>query len=225
MKKIVDYINEAVEFEKVKSTFGRDMGVVTLLRHEDIDCGNLSEEEFVSLMKADLDKAIVEYAGICKEYNDKVIADRVEKAKKDAIAYAEKKYKKQSYKDKYIQNAIKNAEDSKWFLENPENIFFDFWPEKGQNGIPGVCILTKKSTESQLKQCYEKLQGSKYFKKATGWAFKYESKDKDALSICSFRPYIDVIIDDDLRSEQARDEKRLADSIEKFYAGSNYWGD
>lgn len=226
MKKLVDYINESVEFEKIKSTFGREMGVVTLLRHEDIDCANLSKEEFVSLMKKDIAKAIEEYTSICKDYNEKAIVNLIERTKKAAIEYAEKKYKRQSSRDKYVENAIKNAEASKMYLSNPDKIFFDFWPEKGSNdGTPTVCILSKDTDKHQLAKCYDKLKDSKYFTGATGWVFKYESQNKDSVSIYSFRPYVDVIIDDNLRAEQVRDEKRLADAIERFYSGSNYWGD
>lgn len=213
-----------IEFERIKSSFG-ETGIVTLVRHENVDCANLSKEDFIKLMLEDIKKAVAEYTDICKGYNEERLKTYIEKVKSEAIEYAEKKYKRASYKEKYIQNAIKNAENCKWFLENPESIFFDFKPEKGENGISSDCILGANTDEKQLERCFDTVSKSKYFKKATGWAFKYESRDKNKVSVCSLRPYVDLLLDEDSRAEQKRDEERLAKSIEDFYKGSNYWGD
>ena len=225
MKSLSNYINESIEFDLIDSYYGK-IGVVTLVKREGIDCANLSKEDFVSFMNEDIKIAHEEYSKICKKYNDDFISKQVEKAKKNAIEYAEKKYKRQSYKDKYIQNAIKNAENSKAFFSDADKIFFDFKPDTGENGINSVCIISPKDvTDSQLEKCYDIVSKSKYFKKATGWSFKYESQNKDKVSVYSFRPYIDLILDENTRSEQQRDADRLRDSINNFYKDSNYWGD
>ena len=225
MKSITDYIYESIEFDIVDSYYGKT-GIVTLVRRENVDCENLSKEDFVKMMKEDLDIAGKEYKEICKKANDEYFEKRLEQIKKEAIEYAEKKYKRSSYKEKYIQNAIKNAEDSRKFWDKDGRIFFDFKPEKGEQGIRDVCILNPdKTDEKQLEMCFDEVSKSKYFKKATGWAFKYESREKDKVSVYSFRPYVDLLLDETSREEQKRDEERLANAIQDFYKGSNYWGD
>lgn len=225
MKSITDYINESIEFDIVDSYYGKT-GIVTLVKRENVDCENLSKEDFVKMMKEDLDKAVEEYGVICKKISDEKREEYVKRIKKEAIEYAEKRYKRDSYKERYIQNAIKNAENAKIFWERADDIFFDFKPDKGENGINEVCILrAKKTDEKQLEKCFDVVSKSKYFKKATGWAFKYESHDKEKISVSAFRPYVDLILDEDTRAQQKRDEDHLRDAIADFYKDTNYWGD
>lgn len=91
--------------------------------------------------------------------------------------------------------------------------------------ISSDCIITRKSLgdDNQHRRMYKKLKDSKYFNKATGWAFKYEAS-KDSLASC-FRPWVDLDLNESARQQIAADKKKLSDDIERFYAGSNYWGD
>lgn len=225
MQSLKEYVMENADFEIIKTEY-REYGVVTLVRRENVDCANISKEDFVKFMAEDLKTAVDEYAKICKPINDQRKKDLIERDVKAAIKFAEKKWKTQKKRDEYVENARKNAEAKKWYLDDPKRIFFDFKPDKGKMGIPEVCILRGEGTDDkQLERCYDELQDSKYFKKGTGWAFKYESHAKDKISTYAFRPYVDLLLDESDRAEQKRDEENLTKAIDAFYAHSNYWGD
>lgn len=226
MKNLNNYINEAVEFELIKTEY-REYGVVTLVRRENVKCSSLSKEKFVKMILEDLHNAIEEYGKIIKPLNDERLKTYIERDIKQAEAYAEKKWKTQKKRDEYVENAKKNAETKKWYLDDYKRIFFDFKPDKGNMGIAQECILNVKTDEKQLEKCYEEIKNSKYFKKATGWAFKYESHgiNKEKPGYYSFRPYVDLLLDETSREEQKRDAETLAQAVKDFYANSNYWGD
>ena len=220
MKNLQSYIIESIEWEQTRES---GYGVMTLVRHENLDLSSLSEEDFIKYMLEDFNQAVEEYSKICKPLNDKRIADNIEREIKQAIKFAEKKWKTQKKRDEYIENIRKNAQEKKWYLEDPKRIFFDLKPDKGNMGIRQECIIDSKSNEKTLKIAYEEMQKSKYFKKGTGWAFKYDAYGKD--KAYSFRPYIDILLDENDRAEQKRDEENLSNAISDFYANTNYWGD
>lgn len=224
MKSLNKYINESAEFERIKTEY-REYGVVTLVRREDIDCSTISKEDFIKLMGEDLHNAIEEYGNIVKPLNDERLKQYIENDINQAIKFAEKKYKSQKKRDEYIENARKNTESKKYYLDDYKRIFFDLKPEKGDMGISQNCVLNIKTDEDQLGKCYDEIKNSNYFKKAKGWAFKYESGNKEKISYYSFRPYIDLLLDENSKAEQKRDAEKLAKSVQDFYANSNYWGD
>jgi len=220
MKDIKTYILEAAEWEQTKES---GYGVMTLIRREDLDLSTISEEDFIKFILEDYNKAVEEYAKICKPLNDKKIEDNIEREVKQSIKFAEKKWKTEKKRTEYVENIRKNAKEKKLFLEDPKRIFFDLKPDKGQMGIRQECIINASSNEKTLKIAYEEMQKSKYFKRGTGWAFKYDAYGKD--KNYSFRPYIDILLDESSREEQKRDEETLSNAIASFYANSNYWGD
>jgi len=223
MKNLKDYIIESVDFEIIKNNY-KNYCVVTLVRRE-VDCKSISKEDFVKFIKEDLQKAVNEYTEIVKPYNEARIKSHIDIEVKHAIVFAEKKWKTQKKRDEYIANVKKNAENQKLYLEDPKKIFFDFQPNKGDMGINYDCILRVNDSDEKLAKCYDEVKSSKYFNKATGWAFKYESSSKDKPSTYSFRPYVDLLLDESTRAEQKRDEEMLNKAIEDFYKNSNYWGD
>lgn len=222
MKSLNQYITEAVKFDVIKNQY-REYGVVTLVRRENVDCASLSKDDFIKLMTEDLTKAVEEYETICNKLNDEKRKEVIEREMQKAIAFAEQKYKTQRGKDKYIENARKNAGKMIYLLD-PKQIFFDFKPDKGEfDG--GYTIKANGDYKDQLSKCYDVLVKSKYFKKGIGWAFKYESNTKDKIGTFAFRPYIDLLVDETTHAEQERDKERLAQSVNDFYSKSNYWGD
>lgn len=220
MKDINIFISESLEWEQTRED---GYGVMTLVRHENLDLANLSEENFIKFILEDFKTAVEEYTKICKPLNDKRIQDRIEYETKAAIKYAEKKWKTQNKRDEYVENIKKNVANKKIYLEDPKRIFFDLKPDKDQMGIRQECVINAKSTEKTLKIAYEEMQKSEYFKKGTGWAFKYDSLGKDKNYV--LRPYIDILLDESARAEQKRDEETLSQSVKNFYKNSNYWGD
>ena len=223
MKNLVEYINEAVEFEKLKNGYN----LVTLVSREDVDCANISKEDFIKFIKEDLTTAIAEYKKICEPLDKEAFDRFVENERIKATKYAETKWKTEKKRQEYVDNIVKNCEERKnYFNSRADNVFFDFKPERhASQGIPQVCILGKDSDKKQLGRCYDEIFDNKYFKKATGWKFKYETDNEDKPGFYAYRPYVDVILDESTSAERKREEDNLTKAIEDFYSHSNYWGD
>lgn len=218
MKSLVEYIREQLEVENGRNGYK----IVTLVRRENIDLANISEENFVKFIKEDFKKAVDEYTNVVKPYNEKRIAELIERDVNLAIKFAEKKWKTEKKRNEYVENIRKNAEQKKWYVENPERIFFDFKPTPAM-GISSNCIIDKSSSDDTLKRAYEELKKDKYFTRGKGWAFKYETSDEK--NPYSFRPWIDVLLSDNDKEEQKRDEENLTKAVEDFYKDTKYWGD
>lgn len=205
---LANYLNEAIEINS--DGYYR---TVTLFRHENVDCPNLTQEEFIAMMRADLKKALDEYENTIHGEAVQSHKDYVARRTKEAEEFAAKKWKTDKRRQEYVQRAILNAENDKWHLRK-EGIFFDFKPDVRQ-GIPGVCILSPDSDDNKLARCYEEQAKSKWWKKATGWAFKYEC-GKNSLRY-SFRPWIELITDESTAAERKREQKALDDAISAWY--------
>jgi hypothetical protein len=225
MKDIISYIRESVEIEK-SNKFGEnsDYVTVTLVRRENLDLSSISKEDFIKFILEDYKKAVEEYDNIIKPLNDKRRKQLIERDVNIAIKFAEKKWKTEKKRNEYVENIRKNAEAKEWYMDKADRIFFDCKPDKGDIGINQDCIFDKNTNEKQLERAYDILIKSKYFKKGTGWAFKYDANSKDHLYY-SFRPYIDILLNESDRAEQKRDEETLNKSVENFYKNTNYWGD
>jgi hypothetical protein len=219
MKDLVTYINEAVEFEKVNN-----LVIVSLVRRENIDLSKLSKEDFIKLIKEDFAIACKEYDKLMAPINTSNRETFIKNSVERAVKYAETKYKRAKYKEKYIENARKNAENAHLYNESSKNLFFDLKPNPGSMSIPEVCIIRHSSTDETLSKAYDEMQKDKYFKRGTGWAFKYSTRSEEK-PILTCRPYIDILLDETSREEQKRDGEILAQAIDNFYSKSNYWGD
>ena len=216
MKSISEYINETLETEKSLSGYKN----IILTRRENIDCANISEEDFCKFISEDIKLAAKIYNEENAKEKAKFEAERLEKYKKEIIEYANKRYKREGNRKRYIENAIANFKESP-FKNTLSFVDFDVTPWK--NGISSACILHPDKIEQEAPACFKEIKDNKYFKRATGWAIKYEAREGSVAS--AFRPFVDLIGDDLLKDEMKQDRERLADDIERFYSKSNYWGD
>ena len=217
MKNITEFINEAIQTEKSRISGYRN---IILTRRENVDCANISEEDFVQFMVADLKEAAKLYEEETAKEEAKNAERRLAQRKQQIIDYANKHYKRESNRKKYIDNAMQNLKENP-FRHTLSFVDFDVTP--WSNGISGACILHPDRAEEEVVKCFKEIKDNKYFKRATGWSIKYEAREGSVFS--AFRPFIDLIGDDLLKSEMEQDRERLAASIERFYSGSNYWGD
>ena len=218
MKDLKTYLTEAVEIEKANNEV-----IITLVRRE-CDLAELSEEDFIKFIQEDFNKACEEYDKLVAPLNLKNRKDHVESAVKWAEQMAAKKYKSERGRNKYIETARKNAEERVLYTYSSKQLFFDMKPDYSSNSIPDCCIIKHSSNESTLKNAYKELLKSKYFKKGTGWAFKYTAKSEEQ-PVASFRPYVDILLNESGRAERQRDTERLNRAIDNFYSNTNYWGD
>lgn len=219
MKNLNTYLNEAIEITRKDDN--SDYRIVTLVKRENIDCANISEEDFCKYIIEDIKEAADTYKKEVKRDLDRIKQENLPEMTKKFTEIADKRYKRASYKKKYIDQAIEN------YLKNPFEhtlSFVDFDVDPGYNGIPGSCILKPDTIdEKAAANCYAEVADNKYFKRATGWAIKYVASERTLVS--SFRPYVDLIADETVKQEMEADKQRLAGAIDRFYKNTNYWGD
>lgn len=189
-----------------------------------VDCKNLSKEEFVKMMHIDMMQAQVNYDNRhyheALESHKKYINDKLEREKHYAIEYAFKKWKTEKKRNAYINKAIiKSEEESRNIKINYSTItFFDFDFNPGDNGISGDCVVdfTKDTTTvlKSLERCFDTIKDNKYFKNASGWKL-----------VSSSRPYVELILPEELEKMFHDEKNALAESIRKFYENTTYFGD
>jgi hypothetical protein len=220
MKSLSQYINEKAEITNIRGDY-RD---VILVRHSGIDCANLTEDEFVDLMWADLEEALDEYKGLVHGETVEKRAEYIQRRVKEAEEYAEKRWKKNIQKrQEYISRAKFNAENDKWGLCGESGISFDFNPEVS-NETPQCCILNPtRVTDKQLRECYRVIQKSAWWKKSQGWLFRYTCYKHTFKP--SFPAQIDLILSPSQSAEKRQAEEDLAKYISSWYEEGKYMGD
>lgn len=221
MKDITSFIKESIDIEKSK--IGTYV-TVTLVKRENLDLSTITKKQFVKYMLEDFNKAVAEYDKIITPLNELRRKELIDSEVKAAISYAEKKWKTEKKRNEYVENIRKNAEAKEWYMQKADRIFFDCKPDTGKMSITSDCVFNKNTDEKQLGRAYENLKKSKYFTRGTGWAFKYEAHSKTNLYY-SFRPYVDILLNETDRAEQLRDAEMLRKSVDDFYKNTNYWGD
>lgn len=188
-----------------------------------INCSTLDENQFVLMMFSDL----LEAQEVFNEtYSIKSIKRCIENYNKDysrlisrAKAFAEKKWKTEKRQNQYINEVINNEKDRETTMSLNLNklSFFDFDVFPGHMGISYDCILDYKDlTFDKLHRCFNYIKNSDYFKYAKGWRLVYYPGS---------RSQIELILDDDYQKKADDAEKALTRAVEKFYEGTNYWGD
>lgn len=201
-----------------------DKNLVVLVKRE-IDLSKITEDEFIKYMLEDFKSAIAVYDELMIPINIKTKQNYIEREVNKAKEFADKKYKSDKWKNKYIESVRIKAENydiSKYNFS--DRMFFDLKPNKAALGIPCCCIIDSSSNEESLKQAYNQVKDSYYFYNGFGWEFKYDTYSKDSLKY-SCRPYIDIILSDSDKIKQQQDLSDLSDAINSFYEGTNYWGD
>ena len=199
------------------------------LTSRNIDCSNITADEFISAMFSDFLEAE-------EKYNDLYIPEweaakvnsffsHMEWARKRATNFAEKKWKTEKKRTAYIESEVAKArKEYKMSDFYYELSFFDFDVEPWRNDLSGDCCISyKELTPNKLLRCFEKVKDNKYFKKAIGWKFTYKASEN---SYCTcFRPHIELIVDANTKAQMKKDEADLTASVNKFYENCHYWGD
>lgn len=202
--------------------------VVTLVTRY-VDCSTLDVETFTKFIIEDLIKADKIYSDMREPFVKAGYEARIDSEEASIIKAAEKKYKRQSNRDKYIANEMQKIKRTSNFTSSIS--FVDFKPDKSRIGIPNDCILSIKEVEKKAPKCFEIIKDDKYFKNAKGWIIKYETSFVSINGVenrslrSAFRPYVDMILDDNLNKELKEQEHALAKSIASFYEGCTYFGD
>lgn len=208
--------NQKAYFETERENYP----VVCLLKHEGLNLASMTCDEFIKTMSEDLNKAQANYEELMAEPMRKARTEYLERERERHTKFAQSKWKTEKRQNKYIEEEMKKSKECSYYTKI-ESIYFDLKPDRGQMGIAGVCILKPNDTEKKLKLCFEEIKDSKYFKCGFGWAFRYEAHSINYPS-SSFRPYIDILLSEELEREQKQDEEDLNESVAKFYEGCRY---
>lgn len=201
----------------------------TIILHkvEGIDISKISEEEFISLMKEALSTA-------CEKYTSLVTDEINERLEKNYSSYADtvmkelkKKYKRQSTIDKYFAQKMEGRrEQMEKFYSYDRSISFTCWPGP-HHGVPGVTMgLSNKSTEHSLENAFSKLSENEWFRKGTGFLFRYGCNKTAHTSSCG--GVIEVLMSEEDKAAEKAGQKAIDDEITAYYANKRpgeYCGD
>jgi len=195
----------------------------------DVNCSNISMDDFVQMMFSDILEADEKYNELyCPEYVASIVRNFesfVESHRKQAVRYAENKWKTEKKRNAYIEQEVnkarKNFSRNKYYYNLS---FFDFNVHPESNRLSGNCCLSiNHLTFNALRSCFESVKDNYYFKNALGWKLNYEANENNH-KVC-FRPYIELIMPEDVKAKYEQAEKDLTESVNNFYKGCTYWGD
>lgn len=210
-----------VEFENNRTN------VILVERH--IDCSTLDSATFTKYITEDLLRADKIYSDMREPFIRKEHENRIKQHEDNIRRIADLKYKRQSSKDKFIEQefaTIKRDADYKSTLS-----FVDFKPEDSALGISSCCVLPVDNVEDIAPNCFEVVKDNKYFKNAKGWVIKYETLISTVNGVVdyglrnSFRAYVETILDNDLQKERDNRWSETVNSVAHFYEGCTYFGD
>ena len=199
------------------------------LTSRNINCSNITAEEFISAMFSDLLEAEEKYNDLyIPEWEAQKVKDfnnRLTSVRNRAMKIAEKKWKTEKKRNAFIENEVKKFRKEYKISDFYYSLsFFDFKVNPGEMGISGDCSISyNELTPNKLRRCFEAVKDNKYFKKATGWKLTYTASDNSYRS--SFRPHIELIVDADTAAQMKKDADDLTASVNSFYKNCTYWGD
>ena len=201
---------------------------ITLVKRN-VNCGLITESEFVQNMFSDILEAEEKYNELyAPEYVASVIRhyeNYVDCYRKQAVKIAEKRWKTERKRNEYINKetvAASNRYNRNAYYYGLSFFDFDVHPER--NGLSGdCCISIDRLTFNSLRRCFESVKDNYYFKNASGWKLEYEAHENDH-QVC-FRPHINLIMPEDVEAKYHKAAEDLAEDIRRFYANCYYPGD
>lgn len=199
------------------------------LTSRNINCSNITADEFISAMFSDFLEAEEKYNELyIPEWEASKVKhyfSHINYIRKWATGIAEKKWKTEKRRNLFIESEVEKARKNYKIDDFYYDLsFFDFNVEPWRNGLSGDCCISyNELTPAKLLRCFEHVKNNKYFKKATGWKLTYEASNNSYQ--VSFRPHIELITDDETAAQMKKDAEALTESVRKFYDGCTYWGD
>ena len=184
----------------------------------------ITREEFVQMMMADIAIAKVEY----RKYSDEKAEEAYQKDYKTHIQWREWKiqqiidksykiYKRESYRLRWVEREMKKVPSEVFersyyshFGHDLTNIKWDIRPWENGCRIFNVLI----NLEERLGNLYDEAIQNKYFRNCTGWSI-----------VEDFSTRFKLHLPENFQEEWKADEKRLSDDIARFYADCRYCGD
>jgi hypothetical protein len=210
------------------------MKKVFVTRNFEKNASEITREEFVAMMRADVEVAIAEFREWTaiegeKKYQEDNEAYKIRRAEKIERIIAESygKYKRESYRLRYVEREIASIPenlDRSYSHKSRElgGITWDIKPwDNGStlimwgSNIYGINEYDPNYLERYVSRLYDEAIKNKYFLQCTGWSVV------EHLSSAEFKLHLSA----ELQEQWKADEHSLAESIARFYEGCTYWGD
>lgn len=190
------------------------------------DFSTMTEDEFVEGFKQFAAAIFLTY----ENFVTPELKEHVEKCKErqmnEWINFADQKYKRESSKQKFLEQKRQEIENNIFFNRIDNYFFFDVDPTQDtKNGIPQWATINKDraNDENWLRHLYQCLIEEPWFRKSTILSLFYESS-KDTKKF-SFRPQVKFIMDEDSMIECDKQVRKLKEDIARFYSECRYCGD
>lgn len=191
----------------------------TILITRNVNCSELTREQFIDCMKNDLINAVSKYKEIFYPVEFARFQENQKKLKdwklKEATQYAEKKWKTEKRRNEYITDKLNQVENKPFNFHNIS--FFDFLVDPLSNGISDNCILRcNEIDDEKIGKCFDFICDNKYFKLASGWQL---------IDSHNFRPYVKLILSENTENMYKQEEETLFNAMSNFYKNCTYFGD
>ena len=210
------------------------MKKVFVTRKFNKNASEITREEFVAMMREDVESTIAKFRTWTaivgdKKYQEDNEAYKIRRAEKveRIISESYKMYKREFYRLRYVEreiaklpeNLIRNcAYDGRelggitWDIKPWSNgCTLIMW---GSN-LWGINEYDAEYLERYVSGLYDEAIKNEYFLQSTGWSIV------EHLSSAEFKLHLS----DEMEAKWTADEHKLAENIAHFYEGCTYWGD
>lgn len=194
------------------------------------DMSNMSRNEFIWLMIQLLNEVFAEYSNCAIEENKLHYEDRYQSWLNSLMNSTTNKkrldsYKRESSKQKFIEELKQQAREKANSYKPRTETFFDFMPVLYPVSQPSYMAVTRTTLSHELGKIYDELQ--EYIHMSKGLLFMYDFRNEHVKKYPqpAFRPWIELILPDDVMNELKEKERASHEEQQRFYDSLQYKGD
>lgn len=202
------------------------MKKVFVTRKFNKNASEITRDEFISMMRADIEATIAKFRTWTaivgdKKYQEDNEAYKIRRAEKveQIISESYKKYKREYYRLRYVEREIASLPENliRNSIYDGRELGSISWDIKPWSN--GCSLIMSDHIEDTLLytlgHLYKEAIKNKYFLQCSGWSIV------ESLSSAEFKLHLSA----ELQEQWKADEHKLAESIARFYEGCTYWGD
>lgn len=214
MKNIIEYISE-----NTVSANSKNVSTKAILIERNVDCGNLTEDEFVEMVYDDLTEAKEKYDASAKEAEIEWCRRESEIKRNDHYRFASQKWKTEEKRMKYVNDKISKASNTCKY-NHPTEVHIDTLNPSYSSST--IIELGTSNMKNSIRMFWKDLEKNEYFKSAKGWEI-YFYTENDLLLGKRFEMKFYLDKKDEKKFKSDRNE--IGKKIEDFYKDTKYWGD
>ena len=202
------------------------MKKVFVTRKFNKNASEITRDEFIAMMRADIEATIAKFRTWTaivgdKKYQEDNEAYKIRRAEKveQIIAESYKKYKREFYRLRYVDREIASLPENliRNSIYDGRELGSISWDIKPWSN--GCSLIMSDHIEDTLLytlgHLYKEAIKNKYFLQCSGWSIV------ESLSSAEFKLHLS----DEMEAKWKADEHNLAKNISSFYEGCRYWGD